>query len=617
MGRPQKLPKILPSLARTLGRFWPQVRKQRRLLTGAFAALFAEVGLKLLEPWPLKFIFDHVISVGAPNGSSSSTPIGGMSPTRLLTFSAIGLVAIVAARATASYFKSVGFALAGTKILTDVRGRLYRHMQNLSLSFHSKARNGDMVVRVIGDIGLLRDVVVTALMPLLASLMVLIGMVGVMLWMNWRLALLALSVTPLFMLSSTHFSRRIGEAARKQRKRESAIAATTSEAMGAIQTVQTLSLEDNFADTFNRQNKKSLREGVKARRLAAKLQRSVDVIVTVATGLVLWYGAQLVLRRELTPGDLLVFLAYLKTAFRPVKDFAKYTSRLSKASAAGERVLEVFDRQPDVRDLPNAQPAGSLRGAVRFDNVTFSYDDGRVVLDEMEFDVQKGQRVAIVGPSGIGKSTLVKLLCRLYDPQQGKVMIDGQDIRRYTIESLRSQISSVLQETLLFATSVKDNIACGHADVTIEQVQAAAKSANAHEFIEALPDGYDTILGERGATLSGGQRQRIAIARAVARNTPILILDEPTTGLDQENHNLVTEALGRLCADRTTFIISHDLKLCAMADLILYLQDGRVVESGTHEQMLARNGTYAGLSRIQDAISPDSSPRDSRYATIK
>src|SRR5262249_8399170 len=300
-----------------------------------------------------------------------------------------------------------------------------------------------------------------------------------------------------------------------------------------------LSLEGIFDQTFSEQNKKSLSEDLKTSRLSAALRRVVEALVALATALVLWYGAWLVLRNELTPGDLLVFLVYLKTGFKSVQNFARYTGRLAKAAVASERVLDILERAPDVCDLPGAVPAPPLRGCVRFQDVSFAYHPGRYVLKHIDFEVSAGQHVALVGPSGIGKSTLVSLILRLYDPVQGRVLIDGHDIRDYTLASLRGQISVVLQDTLLFAASVTDNIAYGTPGATRGEIEAAARLANAHDFIENLPCGYETILSERGVSLSQGQRQRLAIARAAIRKAPILILDEPTTGLDEENEQAV------------------------------------------------------------------------------
>src|SRR6266404_4505483 len=434
MAPPETFQKSLPGLWRILRYFWPHVRQYRLLIAGALAALFAEVGLRLLEPWPLKFIFDQVIHPGSGRGAALLRRFDTADPLTLVTLAALAVVAITGLRAAASYWQTIGFAQIGNRALTKVRAQLYRHVQYLSLSFHTKARTGDLVVRMMNDVGMLQDVAVTALFPLLAKVLIVAGMIGLMFWMQWQLALIAIGVFPLFWIRSISVGSRIREVAKKQRRREGAMAATFAESINAIKTVQALSLEEAFARSFSAQSEKSLKQDVRGKRLSAALERSLDVLIAVATALVLWQGTRLVLAKEITPGELLVFLAYLKSAYRPVQDFAKYTGRLAKASAAGERVIDLLERVPDVRDLPGAQRAPVLRGRVRFEKVSFAYEHDQRLLEEVELDVQPGQKVALVGPSGGGKTTLVSLLLRLYDPVQGRVLIDGRDIREFTLE---------------------------------------------------------------------------------------------------------------------------------------------------------------------------------------
>ena len=367
-----------------------------------------------------------------------------------------------------------------------------------------------------------------------------------------------------------------------------------------MQVVQALSLESMLEKSFAKQNQKSLKESAEAQRLRAGQERLVEILVAVATALVLWRGVQLTIQGAVTPGDLLVFITYLKIAFKPMRQLAKYTGQIAKATASGERIISLMEIQPDVRDCRGAIAAPPFRGAVQCQNVTFAYRPEQGILRNLSFTVQPGEQVAIVGPSGSGKSTLVSLLLRLYDPIEGGVLIDGHDLREYTLASLRPQISIVLQDSVLFATSVGDNIAYGNPHATPDDIVAAAQLANAHEFIMALPDGYDTPLGERGATLSGGQRQRLAIARAAVRNAAIVILDEPTTGLDNASEHLVTEALQRLTQNRTTFWISHNLHTAQDADQIFYLEQGQLQERGTHPELMALNGHYARLYRLQE-----------------
>lgn len=604
MAQPQSLKKSLPGLWRVLRYFWPQTRKHRWLITGSWTALLLEVTFRLLEPWPLKIVFDRVINKMHGSHGYRVSIFDIFDPLDLLIGMAALTVILTALRALAGYYTTVAFAKIGNRVLSRVRLQLYRQIQYLSLSFHTKARTGDLVVRVISDVGLLQDVVVTAVLPMIAKSLILAGMMVLMFWLNWRLALVALSVFPLFWLRTISMGRKINEVARLQRKREGAMAATASETINAIKTVQALSLESAFERQFTRQNEKNVKQDVKAKRLSASLERSVDLLTAVAGALVLFYGTRLVLRKELTAGALLVFLAYLKNAFRPIQEFAKYTARMGKAAAAGERVLDLLQHVPEIRDLPGAVRAPAFRGLVQFEQVTFAYEQGQSLLREVNLEVLPGQRIALLGASGSGKSTLVSLVLRLYDPQQGRVLIDGRDIREFTLESLRSQISAVLQDNLLFASSVRDNIAHGAPEATQEEIVTAAKLANAHDFVKALPQGYDTVLGERGVTLSQGQRQRLAIARAAIRKAPILILDEPMTGLDKSNEQTVVQSLERLDYGCTTFLITHDLLHAARADLILYLEGGAILERGSHEQLLRANGRYAALYRLQPVSLP-------------
>ncbi|MBI5904810.1 MAG: ABC transporter ATP-binding protein [Deltaproteobacteria bacterium] len=599
MAGPRTLSDMWPSLRRILRRFGPELGKHRLLAGGSLLLLWAEIFLRVLEPWPLKFVFDRVVAAAPSKGASRVPFVDAMDSGTLLALSAVAIVLLTGSRALAAYGNTVGFARIGNRVLNDVRGALYRHLQCLSLSYHARARSGDLVVRVIGDIGLLKDVVVTAILPLLANLMILVAMAGVMLWVNWKLAVVALCAYPVFWFLAMRAGREIREVSRKQRRREGTMAATAAQSIGAIKAVQALSLEEVLGEEFRSVNRKSGADDVKAKRLEANLERTTDVLIAVATASVLFYGANLVMRAVLTPGDLLVFLAYLNNAYKPVRSFAKYTARLAKASAAGDRVLDVLEESPEVQDLPGAVPAPPFRGEVRFEGVSFGYEDGRKALDGIDLAVRPGERVALVGPSGAGKSTFASLILRLYDPAEGRVTIDGQDIRRFTLSSVRSQVAVVLEDPMLFAASVRENIAYGAPDASMEEIEAAARLAEAHDFIEALPEGYDTVVGERGVTLSTGQCQRIAVARAAVRKSPILILDEPTRGLDTENGAAVVEALERLSGGRTTVLITHDMEFAARADRVVLLAGGRIAEQGTHAGLIRAGGKYAALCAIR------------------
>jgi ATP-binding cassette subfamily B protein len=572
----------------------PYLLPHRPLIAGSFLALFAGVLMRALEPWPLKVVIDHVIVPGVAQTTGSGW-ISSLTPLTVVAGASIALILILGMRALSTYWQKVGFALVGNRVLTKVRAALYRHIQCLSLSFHNKAKSGDLLVRVIGDIGLLKDVAVTAFLPLIGSILVLLSMAALMLWLNWRLALLVLLSAPLYWIPTLILGKRIQGVSRKQRKRESAMASTVAESIGAMQVVQTLSLEDTFADQFGKQNQKSLKEGVKIKRLLARLVGTVQLMTGISTAAVLFYGTILILRNALTAGELLVFLSYLKAAFKPLQDFAKYSGRMAKASAAGERVIQLFETPADVSDSEDAVPAPKFKGSLKFDHVSFGYEQNQPILKDMDFSIEAGQKVAIVGPSGAGKSTLIGLLSRLYDPEHGQVLIDGKDIKGYTLESLRMQISVVLQDTLLFATTIGDNIAYGAPDCTEAEVRQAAQLANIHEFIESLPEGYATQVGERGVTLSVGQRQRIALARAALRKAPLLILDEPTSSLDKENRHAVLKALNQICKDRTTVMITHDLSQIEHADIILHIENGKLLEIGPHKSLMTSGGAYSML----------------------
>lgn len=597
--RKDKLSEAVPTLWHILKRLSPYLAGHRMMLGGSVAALLGATAMKLLEPWPLKFVIDRVV----PSAAGETAGFAALAPTTLLAICAAGLLLVVALKALFQYLSTVGFALVGNRVLTRVRNDLFRHLQSLSLRFHQKSRSGDLTMRLIGDVGMLKETAVTAALPLAANLLVLVGMIGVMLALNWQLALLALAPLPLLWLSSVRLSRKITEVSRKQRARQGDLASTSSEALAGIRAVQALGIEERAARTFDSANSNDMREGVKGKRLAAALERSVDLLTGLGLAIVLWFGTLQVLDGRLSPGDLLVFITYLKNTFRPVREYAKYSARLAKAAAAGERVVSLLDTAPEIRDRPSAGAITFAEGAVSFEGVTFGYDSAvQPVLNDLSLSIEPSCFVALTGPSGAGKSTLMSLLLRLYDPDAGRVLIDGEDVREVAFKSLRSQIGLVPQETPIFQGSLAENIALGAGrEVTFEEIEAAARIANAHQFITAFPDGYDTEVAERGTSLSAGQRQRIAVARAALRQSRIQVFDEPTVGLDRINEAAVADALCRLARGRTTFLITHDLDLAARADRIVYLEGGRIVQEGTHADLLKQGGGYSDLWHRQAA----------------
>ncbi|MDQ1664421.1 MAG: ATP-binding cassette, subfamily bacterial [Actinomycetota bacterium] len=536
-------------------------------MTGGFLALLGEVAFRLLEPWPLKVVVDAIVK---PNARSQPGVL------RVLLLAAIAIIVVAAFRALSSYLMTVALSLAGSRAMTRVRRDVYDHMLSLSVRYHGKAKTGDLVNRLTGDISRLTDVAVSAVVPLAGNVVTLIGMTVVMIWLDPMLALIVVAAFPVFLMTSARDGRRITSAARVQRRREGDLAGTVSESLGAITVVHAYGLEQELGNRFASNNNRSLREGAKTTRLSAGLERRTDLLIGAATAAVVFAGGSQVLSGHLTPGELIVFVTYLKGAFKPMRDMAKYTGRIAKAAASGERIVDVLTTDVDIRDLPHARPAPRFAGHVQFDDVTAAYGAGRVALKGVTLDVPAGSTVGVVGESGAGKSTLASLLLRLQDPVSGRVLVDGHDMRDLTLASLRSQVAIVLQESVLFATDVRENIRFGSATASDEEVEHAARLARADEFIRALPDGYDSELGERGATLSGGQRQRIAIARAMLRDAPIVVLDEATAGLDGDSEREVRAALERLCADRTTFVISHDPEAVRHCDVVVRLQQGRL-----------------------------------------
>ncbi|WP_009631388.1 ABC transporter ATP-binding protein [Synechocystis sp. PCC 7509] len=605
----KNLKEVLPGSLKILRKFSPYLRKRKVVIAASFFALLFETGLRLLEPWPLKYIFDYVL-VPAYNNTRVANPFG-LSAIALLTFLALASVGIAVVGSIAAYLSTYGMSLAVVEILSEVRGNLFDRLQHLSLAFHHQFKSGDLITRVTADIEKMRLVITKTTLPLFTNTVLLVGMTAIMFWINWELAIVAVAIFPLLFILTSNMISRIRRFAKDHRNSEGVLASVTGETIGAIKVVQILSLEKMLNDIFLAQNKKSLDEGIESLRLSAALERTVQVLMAVVMAAVLWRGSYVVLRKELTPGDLLVFMTYMRNALEPMRRLSNQIGQIAKATASGERVVELLEYEPEVKNLPRAKKAHPFFGAIRFEDVSFGYAPGREILKNINFTVQPGQQVAVVGSSGSGKSTLVSLILRLYDPVAGRILIDGQDIREYTIDSLRRQTSVVLQDSVLFAQSIRENIGYGKLGASDEEIEKAARLANAHEFIVNLPQGYNTILSERGGTLSGGQRQRIAIARAAIRQAPIIILDEPTTGLDYRSESAVNTALARLGEGKTTFTISHNLRAVEKADIIFYVEAGSIIEQGTHSELMNLGDRYATLYRLQNIV--DSTPKGDAY----
>ncbi|MCM6764293.1 ABC transporter ATP-binding protein/permease [Rathayibacter sp. ZW T2_19] len=583
------------ALRRSLHIVRPHLREHRLLMLGGLVALLAEVILRVLEPWPLKIVIDSVsASLGATAGANAGTPPATIG---LLVACGAILLGLVGLRAITAYLSTIAFALVGSRVATSLRARVFAHVQALSLRYHTVSSAGDTVQRLVGDIGRLQEVAVTAGLPLVGNVITLVVLTVVMLWLDPLLTLVVVGAAIVYLVSSRRSSSSITSASRSTRKGEGALADTAQQTLGAIRVVQAYGLEKEVGGAFDRGNATALHQGVKARRLAAALERRTDVIVGVATALVLTGGGWRVLEGQMTPGDLVVFTMYLKIAMRPLKDLAKYTGRIARAAASGERVADLLDEEIEVRDRPGARPLVTTAGAVSFEAIGVDDGYGRPLFTDLSLRIGGGENVCLLGASGAGKSTLASLLVRASDPRRGRIALDGTDLRDATLSSLRASISLLLQDSVLFATSVRENIRYGRLDATDAEVEEAARRANASDFVEALPDGFETVLGERGGTLSGGQRQRIAIARALLRDAPVVVLDEATTGLDPEARAQVAQSLAELTRGRTTISITHDPAAIAGADRLLWLEDGRIVEDGTPEELLGSDSRVAAWFR--------------------
>jgi ABC-type multidrug transport system fused ATPase/permease subunit len=578
------------------------LRPYRWNLAAIFGAMLLQMAMSVAAPWPLKVILDNVAGSHhlPPRIATILQPyLSEGNKMSIAAAAAIATVVIAIIGAVASYIGNYYTTSVGQWVANDLRLRTYHHLQQLSLSYYGEHQTGSLLSTLTADVQTIQAFASSSTLGILVDLLTIMGMLVVMFWLSWDFSLIVVAITPIMLLLISRFKKAIKKAQHEVRKQQSNMMQVVDQGLQSVRVIKAFGREDLEQEELTEVSKATVEAALRARRVKALLSPIVSVTVAFCTAFVLWRSSALILAGKMTPGTLTVFLFYLANFFKPVQDLAKMTNSIAQTAVGVERVRAILDADDMIPQKPDGKTPAPFRGDVVFQNVGFAYSKEETILKDVTFEIKAGQMVGIVGPTGSGKSTVVSLIPRFYDPTSGSIAIDGTDIRDFCLTGLRNQIAYVLQETILFRGTIADNIAYGRGGATRDEVLEAAKLANADEFISKMPNGYDTLVGDRGDTLSGGQRQRIGIARAIIRNNPILILDEPTAALDTESEQLVIEALERLMKGRTVITIAHRLSTIRDANNILVLKDGVVLEQGTHDQLLARNGTYAELYRVQ------------------
>lgn len=583
------IPHVLSHLRRVLGYLRPH---RARFAGGALLTLLG-IGLDLVKPWPLAFVLDVVLGDDPPPAWLAPVAARFGAP-GLLGAACIAIVIITFARGAATVAANYLTIEVGQRMVNDLRTALYAHLQKLSLKFHHKQQTGDLLFRVMADTYSAQGLVMNGFLPLVSAAVMLAGMFAVMLHYDWQLALVALVVCPPLYLAITRITGRIHRQAAEQKAAESDLYVRAETTIGAVKLVQAYGREERAVADFRRGSERSLALALSLYSTETVFGLVVDSVLAAGTALLVWVGATHVMEGRIGIGDLTIFLSYLRDLYQPIQSVTANLAEISSSNAGLERVFVVLDVEPDVQDAPHAHPLPAARGEIRLEQVTFGYDEATPVLRGIDLTIAPGEKVALVGRTGAGKTTLASLVLRFFDPHKGRVLVDGHDLRDVTLASLRRQMTLMLQEPILFHTTVKDNIGFGD-DVPLETIREAARRAEAEPFILELPEGYDALVGEDGVTLSGGQRQRLALARALLRETPIVILDEPTSALDLTTEALVWRNVESLLRGKTAILIAHRLSTARLADRIIVIERGAILEQGSHDELIARRGEYASL----------------------
>jgi ABC-type multidrug transport system fused ATPase/permease subunit len=586
------------------------VRPYTGWLIIVFIAMLIETAMSLASPWPLKVVIDSVLgSHPLPDWLHGLRDLSvGDSQLGLALLAGIGVVLIAVVGAIASYIDNYYTESVGQWVANDLRIRIYDHLQRLSLSYFDKQQTGILLSTITSDVATVQNFTSSNTLSLLVDVLTILGVLGLMFWLNWDFTLIAVAVTPFLLLFVSRFKKAVKKATHEVRLHQADIVSVVQEGLESVRVVKAYGREKLEDSRLSDVSHEAVDAALKARRVKSLLPPIVSTVVALCTAVVLWRGASLILKDAMTVGALTVFLAYLNKFFKPVQDLAKNTNAIAQVTVSLERIKRILDTDDVIKDQADARTLETAKGTIAFENVAFGYDPGVPVLKGVDFVIEAGQKLGVVGTTGGGKSTVVGLIPRFYEADGGRVLIDGVDVMQYTKESLRKQIGFVLQDTVLFHGTIKSNIAYGRTGATDTEIIEAAKLANAHGFIAAMPHGYDTLVGEHGLTLSGGQRQRIGIARAIIRNSPILILDEPTAALDTESERLVMEGLDKLMKGRTVITIAHRLSTIRDSNKIIVLDRGVVAEQGTHDELLTLKGIYSELHRIQYENTPSGAP---------